>query len=215
MILGIETSGQLCSIAWYADEQILLEYNVERRNVHATILADLFQMGMNFLNINNADISLAVIGVGPGSYTGLRIGMSFLKGLCYGADIPVVGISNFKVLALQACSEKTSLITLINANKGKYYYATFKDKYSDFSDKGIAEISKISKFTKSYTGVVLESSLEVENDKNPWNNFSWITHGNFRASYFCKAAFEKFNKFGPENLNELEPMYLQAFAGIL
>jgi tRNA threonylcarbamoyladenosine biosynthesis protein TsaB len=215
MILGIETSGKLCSIAWYADEQLLLEYNVERENIHSTILAELFQMGMNFLNKKNADISLAAIGVGPGSYTGLRIGMSFLKGLCYGAEIPIVGISNFNVLALQACSLKKSFITLINANREKYYYAVFKNKYVDFSDKGIADISKISKFSKNFSGVVLESSLEIESDKNPWNNFDWIMHGNFRAFYLCKAAFEKFNTLGTDNLNELEPLYLQAFAGIL
>ena len=100
MILGIETSGILCSIAWYENEHILLEYNIERNQVHSNVLADLFNNGMNHLNKRANDISLASIGCGPGSFTGLRIGMSFLKGLCFGSDIPIIGVSNFNVLAL-------------------------------------------------------------------------------------------------------------------
>lgn len=99
MILGVETSGLLCSIAWYENNHILLEYNIEKNQIHSAVLADLFQSGLNYLHKSVNDVSLIAIATGPGSYTGLRIGMSFIKGMCYGKNIPIIGISNFYVLA--------------------------------------------------------------------------------------------------------------------
>ena len=215
MVLGIETSGKLCSIAWYKDEQILLEYNVERDHIHSTILADLFNTGMQYLEKSTTDITLAAIGSGPGSYTGLRIGMSFLKGLCYGADIPIIGVSNFEVLALQACFENSDFITLINANKGKYYFATFDNNNEDMTEKGVANLEELKKISKNYLGLIYDGKFNVEEKEHLIKHFNWITVGYFNASFICKAGINKFNKFGADNINELEPMYLQAFAGIL
>ncbi len=215
MILGIETSGTLCSIAWYENERIVLEYNIEKNQIHSTLLADLYKDGMTYLNKTANDIALAAIGCGPGSYTGLRIGMSFIKGLCFGSDVPIIGVSNFNVLALQTCSNDLPFIVLINANKGRFYYSEFKNKLEDFDDSGIVEIEKLNQYSDKKTGVVLDYYTKIDAKENPWNGFSWITHGRFNASYLCRAAEIKFNKYGANELNDLEPMYLQAFAGVL
>ena len=215
MILGIETSGTLCSISWYENERILLEYNIERNQVHSTVLADLYKNGMNYLEKSAADISLAAIGSGPGSYTGLRIGMSFIKGLCFGSDIPIIGVSNFYVLALQACDNDSPFITLINANKGRFYYAKFENKSEDFTEKGIIDTDNLNRYSNKETGIILDYYTNIDLQIEPWKNFNGIINGRFNASYLCKAAEIKFKKHGDDDLNELEPMYLQAFAGVL
>jgi tRNA threonylcarbamoyladenosine biosynthesis protein TsaB len=215
MILGIETSCILCSIAWYENEHILLEYNIERNQVHSNVLADLFKDGMNYLNKSANDISLAAISSGPGSFTGLRIGMSFIKGLCFGSDIPIVGVSNFNVLALQACSNEMPLITLINANKGRFYYAKFENKFEDFTEKGILEIDKLNQYSNKKTGLVLDYYTSIDMKDKPWKDFGWIANGRFNASYLCRAAEVKNKINGADDLNDLEPLYLQAFAGVL
>ena len=215
MVLGIETSGILCSIAWYENGQILLEYNIERNQVHSSVLADLFNDGMKYLDKKTTDISLAAISRGPGSFTGLRIGMSFIKGLCFGSDIPIIGVSNFNVLALQVCSIDMPFITLINANKGRFYYAKFANKFEDFTEKGILEVDKLFPFSNKETGVVLDYYTNIDTQNRPWKDFGWITNGRFNASYLCRAAEAKHKKHGTDDINDLEPMYLQAFAGIL
>ena len=215
MILGIETSGLLCSIAWHENGQILLEYNIERKQVHSNVLADLFNDGMNYLNKTANDISLAAIGSGPGSYTGLRIGMSFIKGLCFGSDIPIISVSNFNVLALQACSNDMPFITLINANKGIFYYAKFANKSEDFFEKGILEIDKLNQFSDKKTGLILVYYTNINKNDEPWSEFGWITNGRFNSSYLCHSADVKHKKHGADDINDLEPMYLQAFAGVL
>ena len=215
MILGIETSGILCSIAWYENECIMLEYNIEKNQVHSTLLADLYNDGMTYLNKTAKDISLAAISSGPGSYTGLRIGMSFIKGLCFGSDIPIIGVSNFNVLALQTCNIDKPFITLINANKGRFYYAKFNSQTEEFTEKGILEVEKLNQYSDNKTGVILDYYTKVDAEEKPWIGFNWITHGRFNSSYLCRAAEINFNKYGADNLNDLEPMYLQAFAGVL
>ena len=215
MILGIETSSLLCSIAWYENDRILLEYNIERDQVHSTILADLFNKGLNYLKRSVNDISLVAIATGPGSYTGLRIGMSFVKGLCYGSKIPVIGISNFNVLALQSCNNESSFITLINANKGRFYYAKFDNKAEEFSEKGILEIERLNQLAKKEAGIIIDYYTDINKNNDPWQNFSWLIKGRFNASYLCQTADHRYGKYGVDDLNNLEPMYLQAFAGIL
>jgi len=215
MILGIETSGILCSIAWYENGQILLEYNIERNQVHSTVLADLFSDGMKYLDKKTNDISLAAISTGPGSFTGLRIGMSFIKGLCFGSDIPIIGVSNFNVLALQACNNDIPFVTLINANKGRFYYAKFTNQLEGFIEKGILEVDKLNQLSDKKTGVVLDYYTNIDTQNEPWKDFGWIINGRFNASYLCRAAEAKLKKHSADNINDLEPMYLQAFAGIL
>jgi tRNA threonylcarbamoyladenosine biosynthesis protein TsaB len=215
MILGIETSGLLCSIAWYENDRILLEYNIEKEQVHSTILADLFNSGLNYLDKTVNDISLAAIATGPGSYTGLRIGMSFMKGLCFGNNIPVIGISNFNVLALQSIINDGSFFTLINANKGRFYYAKFENKTAEFSDTGITEIENANQIFSENAGIVFDYYSDINEKIEPWNKYTWLSRGRFNASYLCRAAEYRFGKYGANDLNDLEPMYLQAFAGIV
>ena len=215
MILGIETSGLLCSIAWYENDRILLEYNIEKEQIHSTVLADLFNSGLNYLSKSVNDISLAAIATGPGSFTGLRIGMSFTKGLCLGKNIPVIGISNFNVLALQSIISDVSFFTLINANKGRFYYAKFENNAEYFSETGLIEIEKMKQITPDNTGIIFDYYSDINEKSEPWNKFAWLIKGRFNASYLCRAAAYRFSKYGADNLNDLEPMYLQAFAGII
>ena len=62
---------------------------------------------------------------------------------------------------------------------------------------------------------VLDYYTKIDAEAERWKNFGWINHGRFNASYLCQVAEIKFNKEGADDLNDLEPMYLQAFAGVL
>ncbi len=215
LILGIETSGLLCSVAWYKENRTLLEYNIEREKIHGSLLANLVEDGLKYLNLKTNDISLIAIATGPGSYTGLRIGMSYCKGLCYGLNIPIIGISNFQVLRIQAPICNSLVVTLINANRGKYYYACFNNNTATISEMGIINDSEIERLAKNNTGLIIDYHSHFDPDSNPWSKFSWIQRGRFNTSFLCRAAENAYNTSGAVDLGNLEPLYLQSFAGVL
>ncbi|MFC2088843.1 tRNA (adenosine(37)-N6)-threonylcarbamoyltransferase complex dimerization subunit type 1 TsaB [Calditrichota bacterium] len=215
LILGIETSGLLCSVAWYQNNRILLEYNVEKPQIHAAFLADLISSGSKKLEISSQDISLIAISTGPGSYTGLRIGMSYAKGYCYGANIPIIGISNFQILSYRAPELNGYILTLINANRGRYYYAKFNNKFENLSEYGIVSEQDLNKFDLQDTGLVIDYYSQFNSNSKPWSELMWIQKVRFNASVLCEIAEKKYQEAGADDINLIEPLYLQAFAGVL
>jgi tRNA threonylcarbamoyladenosine biosynthesis protein TsaB len=212
IVLGIETSGVLCSVAWMLRDRILLELNIEKPNIHATLLADLIAEGFSKLTIERNDIGLVAVASGPGSFTGLRIGMSYAKGFCYGRNIPIIGVTNFEILAKQASLDITPVYTLIYAKHGRYYLGTFEDGVNLSETKIVTSEQLPSILDKKYV-VFLDNSFEENHDKIEQSSTN-IIKGKFSAVLVCQIGMNKFNNRGADNLDTLEPFYLQSFAGV-
>jgi tRNA threonylcarbamoyladenosine biosynthesis protein TsaB len=211
LVLGIETSGTLCSVAWMSNDRILIEYNIEMPNIHATLLADLIAEGFARLKIERKDIGLVAVASGPGSFTGLRIGMSYAKGFCYAGSIPIIGISNFEILAKQAPLKVKPLYTLIYARHGRYYLGIFRDGIN-LSDAKVITSDQIP-FLSDGSFVVLMDYFNEEDYKKRFAPSINIIKGRYGAASVCQIGINKFNAQGADDLNFLEPFYLQSFTG--
>lgn len=101
-ILNIETSGKICSVAISKDGAI--EYQLEDHEGmrHAEVLAPFVEKCMRELERKEQKLDAVAVSIGPGSYTGLRIGLSLAKGLAFSLNIPLIGISTLKILAVKA-----------------------------------------------------------------------------------------------------------------
>jgi tRNA threonylcarbamoyladenosine biosynthesis protein TsaB len=212
IVLGIETSGVLCSVAWMLQDRILLELNIEKPNIHATLLADLIAESFTKLKIERNDIGLVAVASGPGSFTGLRIGMSYAKGFCYGRNIPIIGVTNFEILAKQASLDITSVHTLIYAKHGRYYLGIFEDGVNLSKTKIVTSEQLPSILNKKYV-VFLDNFFEENHDKIEQSSAN-IIKGKYSAALVCQIGMNKFNNRGADNLTTLEPFYLQSFAGV-
>lgn len=96
-LLHIETATKVCSVALSKDNILLDEISEEGEGyVHGERLTILIQKILVKNNISLTDIGAISVGLGPGSYTGLRIGLSTAKGICYGLNIPIIGISSLE-----------------------------------------------------------------------------------------------------------------------
>ena len=101
-ILNIETSGKICSVALTRDG--VLEFNQENNDgmKHAELLAPFVERAMEEVKRKEWQVDAIAVSIGPGSYTGLRIGLSLAKGLAFSLGVPLIGVSTLKILAVKA-----------------------------------------------------------------------------------------------------------------
>lgn len=101
-ILSIETATNVCSVAVSENEDVIFEKINTEGPSHAALLGVFVQEALAFLKDTNRRLDAVAVSSGPGSYTGLRIGVSEAKGLCYGLDIPLIAVDTLKVMAMTA-----------------------------------------------------------------------------------------------------------------
>lgn len=97
-ILNIETSTRACSLALSLDGELVFNRIEGQANSHASLIGTYGWEAMEYVRNNNLKVNGVAISAGPGSYTGLRIGISEAKGLCYGLNVPLIAISSLKIL---------------------------------------------------------------------------------------------------------------------
>lgn len=98
-LLGLETATDTCSVALMQEERVTVELALHRPRVHAEHLADLVREALHHGEITAGDLAAIAVSMGPGSYTGLRIGVSTAKGLALAAEADLVGVPSLQALA--------------------------------------------------------------------------------------------------------------------
>ena len=92
LILNIETATQFCSVGLARDGHILAMRESNEKNIHAAMVTVFSEEVILEAGVSMHDLEAVAVSMGPGSYTGLRIGVSAAKGFCYAMDIPLIGI---------------------------------------------------------------------------------------------------------------------------
>jgi len=131
VILNIETSTNVCSVALTAEGMVLTHHeDFEGRN-HAALLSGFIKRCLDFLAEKELKLDAVAVSMGPGSYTGLRIGLSEAKGLAYALEIPLIGISTLKLMAVSVMfsgvelPEDAIFVPMIDARRLEVYTAAF------------------------------------------------------------------------------------------
>lgn len=99
-ILNIETSTEVCSVALTSEGSILEHYEEFNGRNHATLLSDFIKGALDHLRRHEMKLDAVAVSLGPGSYTGLRIGLSEAKGLAYALDVPLIGVDTLQLMAV-------------------------------------------------------------------------------------------------------------------
>ena len=132
-ILNIETSTNVCSVALSEDDDCLFsKSNADGMN-HAALLSVFIAEALEVMKGSGKKLDAVAVSSGPGSYTGLRIGVSTAKGLCYGYGIPLIAVSTLEVLTVQALDlvedkEDTLFCPMIDARRMEVYAAFYNGK---------------------------------------------------------------------------------------
>ena len=166
VILNIETSSKNCSVCLSSKGNLVTSFDLEDEAYrHSELLTSSIQNILNENNLDVSDLSAVSVGKGPGSFTGLRIGFSVAKGLCYPHNIDLIGISSLKIIANSVVSENKNIISLIK-DKGEHYYIS---KYSN-DLKEIVE-PKINHIDRDYIFNILDDDSVIVVNTDESNEF--------------------------------------------
>lgn len=130
VILNIDTSTDHCSVALTAEGMVLAHQEEGGGRNHAALLSDYIKYCLDFARDKGLELEAIAVSTGPGSYTGLRIGLSEAKGLAYALDIPLIGIDTLRIMTCQAMFTKELdgneiFVPMIDARRMEIYTAAF------------------------------------------------------------------------------------------
>lgn len=121
IFLGIESSGDIAGAALVEGGNIIGDIRVKAPKNHSVILAPLVADLFKYCNLTLNNIGGVGVNTGPGSFTGIRIGISLAASLAYGADLPLIKVSALEVLSFGVKSEAKEIISIIHGRKNEYY----------------------------------------------------------------------------------------------
>jgi len=217
-IILLETSTSLCSCAIVEDGQIVAYKEGTGDREHASMTTPFVKELLDKLNIKVSDCSAVCLSKGPGSYTSLRVGSSTAKGLCFGADIPLLSVGTLDTLVWQAIGEGLVpqnckyIVPMIDARRMEVYTAVFTPNGNQISETTPEIITEESFAKELAEGVVLfigdgagkcASVLTSENAK--------FIQCDPKASSMLIPAVKAYNEKRFEDVAYFEPFYLKQF----
>jgi len=212
-ILNIETATRNCSVAISKDGETLVCLEMaEQGYSHAEKLHVFIEESLAQAQLVYKDLDAIAVSQGPGSYTGLRIGVSAAKGLAFALDIPLIAVDTLEVLALQAKVSDGVIVPVIDARRMEVYSAIFDSnvqKIREIQAEIITEDS-FSAFDQNvyFVGDCLEKCKTVLTKQN----FIFLDDVIFpSAKEMAKISDEKYKKNDTVDVAYFEPYYLKDF----
>ncbi|MDG2139021.1 MAG: tRNA (adenosine(37)-N6)-threonylcarbamoyltransferase complex dimerization subunit type 1 TsaB [Flavobacteriales bacterium] len=214
-ILNIETSTKACSVAIHNDGKLLnCKESVTEEFSHSEKLLLFISDVMNESRISFSQLNAVAVSMGPGSYTGLRIGVSTAKGLCYALDIPLISVSTLQAMAygMLSVSKADLFCPMIDARRMEVYSAFF-----DSDNIMVREVQADIVDGSSYDVELRKKVIFFGDGSDKLKDV--IKHKNaiFQSDFYPSAEFIgvlSYNKFVESNFEDVayfEPYYLKDF----
>lgn len=218
-IINIETSGKVCSVALTRDG--VLEYNIENEEgmKHAELLAPYVEKALEEVKRKEWKLDAVAVSIGPGSYTGLRIGLSLAKGLAFSMGIPLIGVSTLKILAVKAMfgninfTGEEILIPMIDARRMEVFTGAFNFRLEALRTPGAMILDN-----ESYSDILKDKEVWFMGDgaekakeviKSP--NAHWIDNMTAKAKDMLALSEKAFREQEFLDIAYSVPAYLKEY----
>lgn len=220
LILQIETATASCSVALSQNGNVIALKELNARNVHAEVITLYIEEVLKTAGFIYAQLDAVAVSSGPGSYTGLRIGVSTAKGLCYGLDKPLIAIETLEAMtdgliasSAHSIAENTLFCPMIDARRMEVYTAVF-----NASGERVKETAAEIIDGDSFSDLLEKHQIIFFGDGAPKCRET-ITHVNAvfvndfinSAAHLSKRASQKFEQKTFEDVAYFEPFYLKDF----
>jgi len=212
-ILNLETATKNCSVSISQDgKTILCKEMAEAGYSHAEKLHFFIEECLEESQITFQELSAIAVSQGPGSYTGLRIGVSTAKGLCFALDLPLIAIDTLQVLASQLSVAEGAIIPMIDARRMEVYSAIYTSEFEKVREVQ-AEILTENSFLDTAETVHFVGDC-AEKAKTVLTKSNFIFHEDIiypSANEMSVLSFKKFQESQFEDVAYFEPYYLKDF----
>lgn len=217
-ILNIDTSTEVCSVSIANDEKIIFSKTETKGPSHASILGVFVAEAISFLRSANKQLDAVAVSSGPGSYTGLRIGVSEAKGLCYGFNIPLIAIDSLKIMATgfvlkEKPDNHTLLCPMIDARRMEVYAAIYDNELNIVREIG-ADIVDNETYKSFLTNKKIiffgNGALKCRSVINSPNAI-FVDNVSPLASDMISLSLEAYTNKQFEDIAYFEPFYLKEF----
>ena len=218
-ILLIETSTALCSVALIENERISSYKESSQNKAHASLTAVFIQEILEENQITTNDLDAVCVSMGPGSYTGLRVGVSTAKGLCFGAGKPLLAVGTLDTLVWQAISEDLVpqdckyIIPMIDARRMEVYTAVFSSTGEQITETRPLIVTEDSFAKELSEGHVLFIGDGADKCKeilaNPHSHFAQCQP---KASAMLTPAIREYKEKRFKDVAYFEPFYLNVLS---
>lgn len=232
-ILNIETATTVCSVSLAKNGKEIFCKEIDNGFTHAENLHVFIHDSLKQTNIKANELSAVAVSKGPGSYTGLRIGVSAAKGLAYALNIPLISLDTLQIMANQALNteaqrhkdtEKTSqnlraavskyYCPMIDARRMEVYHAVYNHelKQQTETEALIVDENSGQKFS-DYSEIYFfgDGMSKCKELLSTLKNANFIDNIKPSTKFMCDLSFKKFNEKTFEDVAYFEPFYLKDF----
>jgi tRNA threonylcarbamoyladenosine biosynthesis protein TsaB len=219
--LGIETATTVCGVALVQDGKDPIEHALDTPNIHSEQLVPLIDELIRESGVRLDQIDCIAVSIGPGSFTGLRIGLSVAKGLAYAADIPLIPVPTLEGLASNVVRAGgihagTEILPVLDAHRGEAYRAVYRIApeltVEEITPAAIAPFESIAGWVQNLKSMIIvgdaEKLIAVNEDlRRLWNP------GASRCSALSVAicGLRRYQSGERADRSSLEPQYLREF----
>ena len=213
-ILLLETSGEICSVALAKGEEIIAQQAIEEPNSHSTYLASMVHQVLSEGNIEAKHLRAVALSGGPGSYTGLRIGCSLAKGICFGANIPLIECNTLRALAYAAGPTSAArIIPLVDARRMDAYMGIFDPDFYTAAEEQFVTLDE--QFNEKFlnntlTKLIVGSGAKKWQEKFTMPNVEVRTDVKLFATHLLPEAINKYRTQSWADLAYYEPNYVKS-----
>lgn len=217
-ILAMDTATIVSSVAVADNKKILAELIVENKLTHSETLLPHVEQVLNMAGTRKEDLEAVAVSIGPGSFTGLRIGLAAAKAIAYGLNIPIIGIPTMEGLAWHYPVPGIRVAGFIDAQKGNVYTAHYKWNGSDFDEVKSIEVVALEdaiKICSELDGPVVAvgdmvSKKMTKLDNLPENLIIPPKHTMMpRAANIAMAGLKKLAAGQVGSVMDMEPIYIR------
>lgn len=216
-ILLLETATSICSVALIQGNNLIGQQEAHIANVHSARLSLLIDDLIKEAGITYKDLSAVAVSCGPGSYTGLRIGVSTAKGICYGLNVPLISVKTLEILC-QAALEKypsCQILAMIDARRMEVYSAIYNNEMQEIKPLS-ADILTIEIYDQYFdrvkqTIVVGDAQQKAQQVFAGKENLVFDSSIYLQAKYMTSLAWAKYKAQQFESVAYFEPYYLKDF----